>query len=225
MKIARHLNIPQDKEKAIALQKEYAKEVIIKSYLDAKIIAGTDVSYVEKKNEAYVAIVVIHRETLEILEECTWVGEIPCLYYPGLFSLREAPCLLNAFEKLQTIPDAILIDGNGLIHPRRFGLACEIGLSLEIPTIGCAKKLFLGKHGKMGRNKGHRSPILQNEEILGMALRTKLNKTPIYVSVGHRFDLDSACELVLSVSKEDRDPVPLLHAHNMTVTLREKYKK
>lgn len=215
-----------DTNEAIELQKKYAQEVIISKVKDnIKIITGVDVSYNHEKNEAYTAIVTIARDTGEIIEEISWVGEVTYPYKPGLFALREIPCILSGFEKVTHIPDLILVDGNGLLHPRKFGLACHLGLSLDIPTVGCAKKLLIGNHSSLNRARGAEAPIIFEGQNLGSALRTKLNETPLYVSVGHKVDQAFVNNIVLELTTETIEPLPLVLAHNLTTLLHDNIKK
>jgi deoxyribonuclease V len=140
-------------------------------------------------------------------------------YVPGLLSFREAPGLLAVLRRLRRVPDVLLCDGHGRAHPRRFGLACHVGLLAGLPSVGCAKSLLAGRHGRLGERRGSRSPLrettLQREEIIGTALRTRDGVRPVYVSVGHRIDLASAEALVLECAVGFRIPEPTRRADHL----------
>jgi deoxyribonuclease V len=138
-------------------------------------------------------------------------------YVPGLFSFREIPALLAAIERLETLPDLLLCDGQGLAHPRRFGLACHLGVLLERPTIGCAKTRLCGEHAKVGSSRGSTVP-LQDGQVIGAVVRTQTNVRPVYVSVGHLVDLEDAVDIVLHCASRYRLPEPLRFAHTMAKT-------
>lgn len=138
-------------------------------------------------------------------------------YVPGLLSFREIPALLAAIEQLQTLPDLLLCDGQGLAHPRRFGLACHLGVLLERPTIGCAKTRLCGAHAEVGSSRGATVP-LQDGQVIGAVVRTQTNVRPVYVSVGHLVDLEDAVEVVLHCASRYRLPEPLRFAHTMAKT-------
>jgi deoxyribonuclease V len=141
-------------------------------------------------------------------------------YIPGLFSFREIPPLLEAWSRLTRRPDAILCDGQGLAHPRRFGLACHLGVLLDIPTVGVAKTLLVGKSEPVPDEKGAWKPLLHKGDVVGAALRTRVGVTPVYVSIGHKVDLDSAIALALHCVKQVRLPETTRFAHNFVNDLR-----
>ena len=141
-------------------------------------------------------------------------------YVPGLLSFRECPPVLKAFEQLNTRPDVVLCDGQGRAHPRRIGYACHLGLWLDLPTIGCAKSILVGEHGKLGLKRGDRAPLIDRDEIVGAALRTRARVKPLYISVGHRCDLESAIAVVLSTIRLFRLPIPARMAHAYVNDLR-----
>ena len=178
-----------------------------------RTIAGVDMAIAG--NVGYAAIVVLSYPELEVVEEAVASARIPFPYVPGLLSFREIPVLLHAFDRLRTVPDLILVDGQGRLHPRRLGLACHLGLILERPTIGCAKSLLCGQHRPPGVRKGSRTPVTDGEEVLGLALRTRRATRPIYVSSGHLIGLDEAAAHVLAVCPRYRVPEPTRRAHNL----------
>ncbi|WP_372365032.1 endonuclease V [Candidatus Uabimicrobium sp. HlEnr_7] len=215
MDIARKLFIPENKKEVFVAQEKYALEVIRDNHADKiSTIAGVDVSYGDKGNSAYAAVVVIDTDSQKIVEEATWTGPCEFHYEPGLLALREIPCVLRAFERLKIIPDIVVIDGNGILHPRSFGLACHAGLSLDIPTIGCAKSLLMGKHKPL-KKQGDSAEIRHMGESLGVALQSQKGEDPIYVSIGHKIDIPTALSLVKKITSSTREPLPIHHAHNI----------
>ena len=134
-------------------------------------------------------------------------------YIPGLLSFREAPLILAACEQLDLIPDLVLVDGQGIAHPRRFGLASHLGLFLNIPTIGCAKSLLCGAHEIPDSEPGNYAEIIDKSEIIGAALRTKPGVKPVYVSIGHKIDLETAIRWVMNCCRGYRLPEPARLAH------------
>lgn len=225
MDIPKLLDIPYDQSIAFEMQKKYASEVdVAPPQREIKIIAGTDVSYVGRTNEAYASVVVINRETKEIIEEATWSGHTQFPYKSGLLALREAPCLIELFKKLRSEPDLIIIDGNGQIHPRGFGLACHMGICFQRPTIGCAKTFFVGKHDELDEERGASTEVRDEEgKVMGLALRTQKKAPPVYVSVGNLCDLATAKEIMFELtSRNNRLPLPVFHSHHLCAKLRKK---
>lgn len=184
-----------------------------------RLVAGADVAYSRATHRMYAAVVVVRLPSLDVVETATSVSLARFPYIPGLFSFREIPPLLRAFQRLRSVPDAILFDGQGLAHPRRFGLACHAGVLLARPAIGCAKSLLVGKHGAIGPKRGDRADLVHEGEVVGAALRTRLSVKPVYVSVGHRVDLASAIDLVLATTRGFRLPEPVRLAHQATTAL------
>ena len=134
-------------------------------------------------------------------------------YVPGLLSFREAPAVLAAMARLTRAPDLLLVDGQGLAHPRRFGLACHLGVLLDLPAIGCAKSILVGKHGPLAAERGARAALIHQGDAVGAAVRTRTGVQPVYVSVGHRVDLAAAVTWTLQCTSRYRIPEPLRQAH------------
>jgi deoxyribonuclease V len=183
-------------------------------------IAGADISFNKFSETVYAGIVVLSLPDLRIVESAgvSSIAKFP--YVPGLLSFREAPSLLEAWEKLKTKPDVLMLDGQGIAHPRRFGIACHVGVLLNWPTIGCAKSILVGRYGELGLEAGSRSPLVDKGEQLGVALRTKNKVAPVYVSPGHLIDLDSAVDLVLRSTTKYRLPETTRQAHLLVNRLR-----
>ncbi len=168
----------------------------------------------------FAGFVTLELPALTVFEEAGAQTVSPFPYIPGLLSFRETPPLLEAWTKLQHKPDALLVDGQGRAHPRRFGLACHLGVLLDMPTIGVAKTLYVGKHEPVGENVGDWMPLLDKNEVVGAALRTRRKASPVFISVGHRVDLESAIALVLRCLGNTRVPETTRQAHEYVNRLR-----
>ena len=189
------------------LQATLAKQVITHNEFNSiNTVAGVDVAHHEQSNQVVGAISVLDADTLELLEAQVSIEEISFPYVPGLFSFRELPPLLNAFEKLTIKPDLIVCDGQGIAHPRRFGLACHLGVALNLPTIGCAKTKLIGDFLPVEQTRGQMSDLIINEDVVGKVLRTQHNVKPVFVSIGHKISLDTAVDWVLKLSPKYRLP-------------------
>ena len=193
-----------------------ASEVVRLSPLDSdpKLVAGVDLSPPDSDGRARGAVVVLRLPEMEIVEVRTAAAIPKMPYIPGLLSFRESPPILAALEKLTTIPDFVLVDGHGLAHPRRFGVACHIGLLLEIPTVGCAKNILRGHYEGLPPEEGTWAPLIDKEEVIGAAVRVKTGVSPIFVSIGHMVDLETAVGWVLACRDRIRLPRPIALAHN-----------
>jgi deoxyribonuclease V len=203
---------PQD---AIRLQAELAAQVIADQRLplDAiRLVGGVDVSV--KDNVSRAAVVVLRYPDLDVIETVTAERPTTFPYVPGLLSFREGAVILDALRKLESTPDVFIFDGQGTIHPRRFGIACHIGLFLDRPTVGCGKKRLTGRAAPLPAAKGSWVPLVDRGETIGVVLRTRANVKPVYVSVGHRATLDDARQLVLSCTTRYRLPEPTRAAHH-----------
>jgi len=159
------------------------------------------------------AVVVLQYPALRPVETKVIAGNLDFPYIPGLLSFRESPLTLAACEQLGITPDLVLVDGQGVAHPRRFGLASHLGLCLNLPTIGCAKSLLCGTHKTPGAEPGSYAEVVDRGEIIGVALRTKLGVKPIYVSIGHKVDLKTAIYWVMKCCRGYRLPEPTRLAH------------
>ena len=180
---------------------------------EIKTVAGCDVSGEFRGKKFYAAVVVMSYPKMEIIEKAWADGEVNFPYVPGLLSFREMPVLLKAFAQLETCPDVIFCDGSGTIHPRKFGLACHLGLWLNLPVIGVAKNLLCGEYGEVGMNQGDWSLVILDEETVGGALRSRNGIKPIFVSPGNRISLEKAVEMTLAVCRNYRLPQPIRAAH------------
>jgi len=208
-------------KEAVALQKLLAPRVEIAPLERApKTIAGADLSFDKGSDEVWAGIVVLSFPDLQIIEERGLQTRAPFPYVPGLLSFREAPAVLEVWEQLENKPDVLVLDGQGLAHPRRFGLACHLGLWLGIPTYGSAKTLFVGDFEDLGSERGAVADLVHRGEVVGAAVRTKRNTTPVYVSVGHKMTLENAVDLTLRCDGGYRVPEPTRRAHLFVNRLR-----
>jgi deoxyribonuclease V len=199
---------------AVALQRELAARVDARSPLThCELVAGADISYNRFSSTLYAAVVVIRMEDASVVETQGTVTDVHFPYVPGLLSFRESPILLETFAKLKTQPDAVMVDGHGFSHSRRFGYACHLGLWLDRPTLGCAKSRLVGTFKEPGQKPGSLSPLMDHDEVIGQMVRTKRGVKPVFVSVGHRIDLPSAVRLVLATCRGYRIPEPTRLAH------------
>lgn len=202
-------------QEAIALQKTLAAEVISNQPIvmgAVRLVAGVDVSV--KDNVSQAAVVVSTFPDLQPVETVLAQQPTPFPYIPGLLSFREGPVLVEAFEKLQQTPDVFIFDGMGIAHPRRIGIASQMGLWLQKPTIGCGKTHLLGQFTEPGQERGAWSELRDKGELIGAVLRTRDGVKPVYISPGHLADLPTAIELVLRCVTKYRLPEPIRMAHN-----------
>jgi deoxyribonuclease V len=176
-------------------------------------VAGADVSYERGGDELFAAIVVLDARSLEVLECVRSRARTTFPYVPGLLSFRELPPLLRAAGRLHRRPDLLVCDGQGLAHPRRFGLACHLGLLLDLPTLGCAKTRLVGAHREPGPRRGQYARLVDRGETVGSVLRTRTGVKPVFVSPGHRIGLEAARRLTLSLCRGYRLPEPVRAAH------------
>ncbi|MFD4405604.1 endonuclease V [Nocardia sp. NPDC058499] len=190
---------------AVAIQQRLRAQVVVgDDHGPIRRVAGLDVAY-RDPDTAVGVVTVLDAESLTVLDRAVVRERIDFPYISGLFAFREVPALTRALEELTVEPDALVCDGHGLAHPRRFGLAAHLGVLTGLPSIGVAKNSY-GEAGAPGPDRGDWSPVTADGEIVGRVLRTQHGVKPIYVSVGHRFTLDSACELVLRLAPRYRLP-------------------
>ncbi len=207
---------------AVALQNKLRSQVVIQPLEKTpKLIAGADISFNKYSETVWAGIVVLSFPDLKIVEERGIETEAKFPYVPGLLSFREAPALLQVWEMLENVPEVLILDGQGTAHPRRLGIACHIGLWLQIPTIGCAKSLLCGKFEELDETKGSTSPLIHRGEQIGVALRTKNRVNPVFVSPGNLSDIPSSVELLKRCDGGYRIPEPTRRAHLFVNRLRQ----
>ena len=177
------------------------------------LIAGADISGEDAEGMVRAAVVVLRYPDLAVVDRSVVTLRPGFPYVPGLLSFREVPLLLAAFEGITAVPDILIADAQGIAHPRRLGLASHLGLFLDVPTIGCAKSILCGRHGELGEEPGDHAPLVDGDEVIGAALRTKRGVKPVYVSIGHKVDLDTALDWVMACCRGYRLPEPTRLAH------------
>ncbi len=208
-------------QEAVSIQNELRRKVSFAPLKRAiKTVAGADVSYNKPSNKIYAAIVVLSFPSLELLERTAVEGKAAFPYIPGLLSFREAPIVTKAFERLSARPDVLMCDGQGVAHPRGFGLASHLGLLFGIPAIGCAKSRLCGVHGPVGPEVGDYAPLKLKGRTIGAVLRTRKGVKPIFVSVGHMINLRGAVRLALRCGAGYRIPEPTRRAHHLVTEAR-----
>lgn len=202
---------------AMQLQRDLASRVIEQDGLsDIRWVAGIDVGFEGESNPiARAAVVVLKFPELVPVDYAIARLPVAFPYIPGLLAFREIPAVLQALEKLRAEPDVMIVDGHGRAHPRRLGIASHLGVLLDRVTIGCAKSILCGKAGEPKNQVGAQSPLIDQGEKIGAAVRTRLNTTPVYVSIGHRISLERAIEVVLKCGKGYRLPETTRYAHRV----------
>jgi deoxyribonuclease V len=202
-------------KEAVELQHKLRDQVLFQPLdtSDLHTVGGIDASY--RAGKACAGVAVLNFPALEMVDQATAEMPAPYPYIPGLLSFREAPVVLLALQRLRALPDVLLFDGQGFAHPRRFGIACHVGVLLELPTIGCAKSILTGEHEPLGEIAGSRAALIDASEVIGAAVRTRTRVKPVIVSVGHRVELNSAVEIVLACGRGYRLPEPTRMAHRL----------
>jgi deoxyribonuclease V len=221
MRVEEHHGFDLSPAEARRLQGELASRVMTGPALDlgrVRYVAGADVSTEGKW--AYATVAVLDFPGLSVVEVEGFEAPLEFPYVPGLLAFREIPSVIGALRKVETAVDAVILDAQGLAHPRRMGLASHIGLFLDVPTVGCAKSLLVGEHGEPGLKKGSVAELVHRGEVVGRVVRTRERVSPVYVSVGNGIDLSSATALVLACCTRYRLPEPTRQAHNAANRLR-----
>lgn len=233
-------NWPDDPKEAVARQRLMA-DLVRTEPIDpdsVRYVAGLDVSYGVGDRELAAAAVVLDARTLEIVDTAL-VADTPSFpYISGLFAFRELPPVLKAIEGLSVTPDVFVCDGFGLAHPRRFGIAAHLGVLIDAPVIGSAKSVLYGKNSPPGEERGAWTPMVAGRsevvedtaslaadgaEVIGRTLRTRARTKPVYVSVGHRVDLEGSADLILRLSPKYRIPEPIRHADRLCGRYRKEH--
>ncbi len=194
-------------EHAHQRQLALAGEVILEDFAGPIVlVGGVDVAYSNKDNRLAAAAVVSERTNLEVIEEAVVEGIVDVPYLPGLLGWREAPSVLDALRRLRARPDVVICDGQGIAHPSRFGLACHVGVQLDLPTIGCAKNHLVGDYEPVGNDRGDGSFLMIDGEQVGMVVRTQTGVKPLFVSPGHRITVQRAADMILELAPRFRLP-------------------
>jgi deoxyribonuclease V len=204
-------------EAAIALQWELAQRVVREDQLgEVHCVAGVDMALNEESGMARAAVVLLSYPDLEMLERHVYEEPVRMPYIPGLLSFREAPCVLGAFARLRQQPDLVMVDGQGIAHPRRLGIASHLGLWLDLPTIGCGKSILVGHHTHLSEEQGSWVPLVDKGETIGAVVRTRAHVKPMIISLGHRISLATSLRYVLACCKGYRLPEPTRQADKLS---------
>jgi len=212
-------NIAFSFRRAEKIQRLLSSRIVTRDSLPRKIryVAGVDVSYLN--GHSYGAVAVLEYKTLSLIEQAVSLQKTIIPYVPTFLAFRELPAAVAAARNLKTRPDIFMVDGHGWAHPRRFGLACHFGLVLKAPTIGVAKNLLCGE---VKGSRGRWRPIVDEGEVIGAAVFTRINGKPVYVSVGHKVSLETAVKIVLELAKGYRIPEPIRQAHIIAERAKQK---
>jgi deoxyribonuclease V len=206
---------------AVALQKELRVRVVLRPLPDdARIVAGADVSFEKYSDVIYAGFVVLRLPDLEVVETAGVTTRARFPYVPGLLSFRETPALIEAWERVRTRPDVVALDGQGYAHPRRFGIACHVGMLFDVPTVGFGKTRLVGRYEEPAERAGSSAPLVDRGEQVGAVVRTKDRTNPIFVSPGHLADTPSAVAFALRCTTRYRIPEPTRLAHLFVNALR-----
>ena len=212
---------PSTYREAVRIQEDLRSRLRLKPLRQpAALVAGADVSYSKGSPALFAAVVVLSLPELEVVETRTVKATAKFPYLPGLLSFRELPPLLTAFKRLKTRPDAVICDGQGIAHPRRFGLACHLGLLLDLPAVGCAKSLLVGSYRQPRKRRWSRTDLVDDGEVIGQVLRTREAVKPVFVSPGHQVDLEGSVALVRQCVGRYRLPETTRAAHHLVNDLR-----
>jgi len=208
---------PKTVAEARAIQQALRHKVVTRDRIGKlRCVAGIDVGFENDGAVTRAAAVVLSFPELEPIEHAIAREKTRFPYVPGYLSFREVPAVLKAWNKLKTRPDLILCDAQGYAHPRRFGLACHLGVLLDIPSIGVAKSRLIGEEkGRLGQKKGSWAPLVHESEVVGAVLRTRDGVNPVYVSIGHRLSLKTAIDYVLRCTTKYRLPETTRAAHHL----------
>jgi deoxyribonuclease V len=208
-------------KRAIQIQNELRCKVAVEKCASAiHFVAGADICLDGEKKKGFAGVIVYKFPELEEVERQWAERSLSFPYIPGLLAFREAPILLEAFAKIRTEPDVVVFDGQGIAHPRRFGIASHMGVIIDKPTVGCAKSLLTGTYSEPGERAGDWSHLMDGEEVIGIVLRSRDRVNPIFVSVGHKIDLDGCRRVILQCCDGVRIPKPTREADRFVARLK-----
>ncbi len=212
---------PGGRGEALKIQHQFKDRIVLDgSPGGIGTVAGVDTALDQLANILYAAVSLYSFPELEPLERTTASGAASFPYIPGLHAFREGPVIIKALSRLRTVPDLIIFAAHGIAHPRRFGMASHLGLILDIPSIGCARKILVGEHAEVGDQKGDSVPLMLHNIRVGTVYRSRSGVKPIFVSPGHRCSTDDAVRIVAACLSEYRIPEPLRAAHRLANKLK-----
>lgn len=204
-----------DPKEAVNLQKELRNKVITSNkFKQVKTVAGADIAILKSEKKLVCGIIVFSYPDLRIMERNREIVDETFPYVPTLLAFREAPAIIKTYARVIKKPDILILDGQGLAHPRRFGIACHVGVALDIPVIGIAKKKLYGNYEEPGKKRGSWTSLVDpsDGQVIGAVVRTKDNVKPVFVSIGHRIDLETAIKIALTCDRGYRIPEPTRQA-------------
>lgn len=203
-------------KEAIAIQESLLDQVVLRDdFGEIKTVAGVDVGFEENNTITRAAVAVLDFKSLELIDSSIAYRPTTFPYVPGLLSFREIPAVLQAMLELKTVPHLLLCDGQGIAHPRRFGIAAHLGLLTDIPSVGVAKSRLIGTFDIVPLEKGSYVPLMDKDEQIGVVLRTRTNVKPLFISPGHRVSIESARKLVMQCITKYRLPETTRWAHKL----------
>lgn len=208
---------------AVQLSLRALADLGVTAPVSPKTAAGLDISYAVGSDRLVAAAVVLDLATLAVLDQATVAGEAAFPYLPGLLGFREVPFLVSALELLRVTPEVLVCDGYGIAHPRRFGLACHVGVATGLATFGVAKTPFTTSFSEPGPDRGDGSDLREGDEVLGRVLRTRPGVKPVFVSIGHRIGLEEACSLTLALTPRFRLPETTRLADHLSRTVLKRH--
>lgn len=215
---------PRTPRAAIALQRRLAARVRLTPIMEApRWIGAADCAFSGDKQTIFAVALIWDAETHAVVERTRVRRPLVFPYIPGLLSFREVPAILAALARLKRRPEVVLCDGQGYAHPRRLGLACHLGLWLDLPTVGCAKSRLCGEFRAPGVKRGQWQPLIHSDEIVGRVLRTRGGVSPMFISPGHRCDVESATRIALSAVTRYRMPEPTRLADQLVSAARRRW--
>ncbi|MER3446284.1 MAG: deoxyribonuclease V [Candidatus Dadabacteria bacterium] len=206
---------PPSREEAEAIQRDLRKKVITQNgFKEIKTIAGVDLAQIRDEEKLVCGIIIFSYPELQEIKRVSAIVDEQFPYIPGLLAFREGPAIIEAFMKLQNKPDLIMVDGQGIAHPRGLGIASHIGVILDIPSIGVAKQRLYGKYNEPPDSDGAWTPLVASHtgNTIGAALRTKKETKPVFVSIGHKIDLRTALKITRQCTRGYRIPEPTRQA-------------
>lgn len=210
----------------IKIQTELRNKIVIKPYTDIlENILAVDSSYSKKLDKIISVGIIYNLQQKKVIEKNYEIADVKFPYIPGFLSFREIDTTISAIEKLQNGYDIIIVDGQGIAHPRGFGFASHLGVLLQKPTIGCAKSKLIGEFEEPSINRGSYNFLYYNEKIIGAVLRTKDSVKPIFISPGNLIDIDSSIKIVLQLSEKYRLPEPIRFAHNFAEEIKRQWER
>jgi len=224
MKFSRLHGWTTDIKEATRIQDNLRHFIELKpSKKEYQLIAGADTAYSKRDGSVFAAVVVMRFPELVTVDRARAQSMVTFPYQPGFFVFREGPVLIKALQRLQTSPDVIMFDANGVAHEKGIGMASHLGLMLDIPSIGCAKKKLVGEHEDPDNTLNATKPLLYKGRQVGSVIRTRVDVKPLFISAGHKIDLESAVEIVSSTTRGYRLPEPMRVAHILSNKMRRNY--